>query len=294
MDFLQRTLDGLKAQGLPHAEWELILVDNASDLPLAGRVDLSWHARARMVRENELGLTMARLCGIREARGGVIMFVDDDTILAPDYLKNAMDISAGWPMLGAWGGAINAEFECVPPPWLERYRNQLGHRPLSRDSWANDYRWSDAIPGGTGVCLRRSVAEFFAQKCRDPHHRKLGRRGKDLTSGEDVDMAYCAMDLGMGTGRFMALQLTHLVAAGKLTEDYVLRLQEAITVSSVLLHQLRPETRTDRPARRMGLLAWIMFWRKWQQAGRFGRKEMRVMRRAERRAWQVAHEMGLD
>jgi hypothetical protein len=92
----------------------------------------------------------------------------------------------------------------------------------------------------------------------------------------------------------MALQLTHLVAAGKLTEDYVLRLQEAITVSSVLLHQLRPETRTDRPARRMGLLAWIMFWRKWQQAGRFGRKEMRVMRRAERRAWQVAHEMGLD
>jgi glycosyltransferase involved in cell wall biosynthesis len=294
MDFLQRTLVGLQAQTLPHAEWELILVDNASDQPLIDRVNLAWHPFARVVLENELGLTLARLCGIHEAQGPVIMFVDDDTILANDYLKNAKDIGDQWPTIGAWGGSINAEFEGVLPPWIDRYRHLLGDRPLKRDSWSNAYCWSEATPGGTGICMRRKVAEFFAQKCLDPNHRTLGRRGKALTSGEDGDMAYCAMDLGFGTARFVCLQMTHLVAATKLTEEYVLRLREAIVISSVLLNQLRPETRQTNPIHRLGPLGWILFWREWLRVDHFSRREMLVIRRAEHRAWQMVHEMGLE
>ena len=91
-DYLRRVLAGLRAQTLPLHQWELLLVDNASAASLAGRFDLSWHPNARHVREEELGLTPARLRGIREASGAILVFVDDDTVLAPDYLEQALTV----------------------------------------------------------------------------------------------------------------------------------------------------------------------------------------------------------
>src|SRR5271168_5062239 len=85
-DYLQRTLDGLKSQTLPKQQWELLLVDNRSKDRLSERWDLSWHPYGRHVREEELGLTAAMLTGIREARGRILIVVDDDNVLASDYL----------------------------------------------------------------------------------------------------------------------------------------------------------------------------------------------------------------
>jgi glycosyltransferase involved in cell wall biosynthesis len=77
-DYLRRTLESLRAQTLPTKEWELLLVDNASSEPLASRWDLRWHDNALHVREEELGLTPARLRGIRQSRGRLLIFVDDE------------------------------------------------------------------------------------------------------------------------------------------------------------------------------------------------------------------------
>src|SRR5277367_5769846 len=85
-DYLRRTLDALREQNFPLNKWELLLIDNASEKPLAEVYDLSWHPQGRHVRELELGLTAARVRGIRESNGGLLVFVDDDNVLAPDYL----------------------------------------------------------------------------------------------------------------------------------------------------------------------------------------------------------------
>ena len=77
---LNRVLDALKAQTLPRGRWELLLVDNASKVPLDSQWDLTWHAQARHIREEELGLTPARLRGIRESQGKLLVFVDDDNV----------------------------------------------------------------------------------------------------------------------------------------------------------------------------------------------------------------------
>ena len=100
-DYLRRVLDALKAQTLPIKDWELLLVDNASKEPMAGRFDLSWHPNARHLREEKTGLTHARLCGIAEAKAGLLVFVDDDNVLRADYLQAALKISKEWPQLGA-------------------------------------------------------------------------------------------------------------------------------------------------------------------------------------------------
>src|SRR4051812_10400276 len=102
-EYLRRTLDGLKAQTHPRSEWEFLLVDNSSKEKLSDVWDLSWHPASRHVREDELGLTPARLRGIREARGEMLIFVDDDNVLAPDFIAKAQLIRDGYPHLGVFG-----------------------------------------------------------------------------------------------------------------------------------------------------------------------------------------------
>src|SRR5690348_12350374 len=89
LEYLSRTLEALRVQTLPMAEWELLLIDNASRSAVAASVNLTWHPNARHIREEVLGLTPARLRGIQEARGKLVVFVDDDNLLDPDYLTNA-------------------------------------------------------------------------------------------------------------------------------------------------------------------------------------------------------------
>ena len=81
-----------------------------------------------MVREEKLGLTFARLRGFAEAKGELIVMVDDDNVLAPDYLETAVRIAHEHPTLGAFGGKCLPEFEVKPDSWLEARGKGLGLR----------------------------------------------------------------------------------------------------------------------------------------------------------------------
>ena len=114
-DYFRRCLDGLRGQSLSLDRWELLLVDNQSDVPVANAVDVSWQPSARIVREETLGLTPARLRGIREAAGQLLVFVDDDNVLDRDFLETALRVAEQKPFLGAWSGQCRPEFEVSPP-----------------------------------------------------------------------------------------------------------------------------------------------------------------------------------
>ena len=96
-------MNALKAQTLPRPQWELLLVDNKSEKNWRTNGILSWHPNSRHVREDEIGLTAARLRAIREATGELLVFIDDDNILAPDFLEKALAIASRCPYLGAFG-----------------------------------------------------------------------------------------------------------------------------------------------------------------------------------------------
>lgn len=111
-DYLQRVLEALNGQTLAQTNWELLVVDNASDERLADTYDLSWHARAKHIREDNLGLTPARLRGIAEGCGEMLVFVDDDNVIASGYLEAASGIYGRYPHWGVFGsGSLEPEFE---------------------------------------------------------------------------------------------------------------------------------------------------------------------------------------
>jgi len=242
-DYLRRLLDALQAQTLPKEQWEFLLIDNASQEPLAGKWGSGWHPHARVIREEELGLTAARLRGIRESTGELLVFVDDDNVLDKNYIQNAIAIAAGYPFIGAFGASIKAEFEEPPAPWIAPYLPSLAISEIDRDYWSNLYLWSQAFPCGAGMCVRRAVAEDYVRKIStNPFRKTLDRTGTALTSGGDDDLALCAVDLGMGTGRFRSLSLTHLIPKNRLTLDYITRLQAGQAFSYLLLQSFRTTT----------------------------------------------------
>jgi glycosyltransferase involved in cell wall biosynthesis len=235
-DYFQRCINSLRWQTLAADQWELIVVDNRSDEPVAARIDLSWHPAARIVREETLGLTPARLRGIRETNGCVLVFVDDDNVLDADYLETAIRIAEGNRFLGSWSGQCRPAFEEPPPEWTRRYWGSLVIREFERDVWSNLPRLADSMPCGAGLCVRRSVALRYLELHGSGRRSvQLDRKGKSLVSGGDNDLAACACDQGLGLGLIASMRLTHLISRERLTLDYLERLVEGIHYSSTLL-----------------------------------------------------------
>lgn len=261
---LARTLEALRAQTEPASRWELIIVDNASATPLAGQVDLSWHPAGRIVREERTGLTYARLRGIAESAAQLIIFVDDDNVLAPDYVETALRLGREHPFLGAWGGAIMGEYEIPLPAWAEDHLGLLAIRGCTRTSWTNEPYGSQSTPVGAGMCIRRHVAvAYAAATAADPFKGRLGRAGSTMMACEDTEMAHTSFESGLGVGLFPQLSLLHLIPADRLTQSYMLRVAEGRQASIVVMRAMRgdstPHPLSNHPAKRLYSLLQLPF-----------------------------------
>jgi glycosyltransferase involved in cell wall biosynthesis len=235
-DYLERVMDSLRNQTLAPDKWELLIVDNASETPLASNWDVSWHPTARHILENELGLSPARLRGIREAAADLIVFVDDDNVLDKQYLSEAIKIKKEWPLLGAWGsGSISADFEVNPPGNLEKFLPQLALRDVAGPRWANVASCLDAVPWGAGLCVRKEIAQAYLQLCEQSPIQMTDRRGNSLSSCGDMEISLVCCSNGLGIGIFPELKLEHLIPRYRVSEDYIVRLGEGSMLSKHIL-----------------------------------------------------------
>ena len=258
-EFLRRTLESLRGQTLPFARWELLVIDNASTVPLAGRCDISWQPHSRHLLEPKLGKLNAWLLGMREARAEILLFVDDDNVLAPDYLEQALLVGEQWPFVGAWGGSVIPEYEIPLPAWVGEEEWRLTVVDVKADVWSNLREGYTTIPVGAGLCVRRDVAKKYLERCaQNPISAKLDRAGKGLGGYGDIDLAHCAIDLGLGTGKSTRLRLTHLIPASRLTFDYLVRHAESDAASMMLFRASR-----RLPLQKPKTLTWLGQFRWW-------------------------------
>lgn len=235
LDFLQRTVDGLKAQTLSQDQWGFLLVDNGSKVTVDPAY-ANWHQNGRIVVEPELGLTSARICGIRNTQSELIVFVDDDNVLAPDYVKQVLNIAQQNPKLGAFGAAkILPEFEVEPDNDCRPFIQSLALRDQDYALWSNDPE-DRTNPWGAGLIVQRDVAIEFARiATEDPLRKLLGRKGNSLNSAEDIEFAWIACEMGLSKGVFPELQMKHLIDARRVDRNYLLRLIEGHAFSHTLM-----------------------------------------------------------
>ena len=216
---LARTLDGLRNQTLPVGRWQLAVVDNRSPEPVA--VDLSWHPAGRVVREDRLGLTNARRAGGAATTGELLVFADDDNVLAPTYLAAAVELFDRHPQLGAAGGKSVPEWEASPDPWVREFENSLAVRDLGpKPLFAGDgsvSTYPTCAPIGAGMVVRRRAWQAYEAALARESAPLLDRTGQALTSGGDNDIVLRILGSGWQVGYFPELSLVHLIPAGRTT-----------------------------------------------------------------------------
>ncbi len=275
-DYLARVLDALRRQTLDQSAWEVVVVDNSSKPALevassrspvvskkTNAIDLSWHPHASMVREERLGLTFARLRGFAESKGELIVMVDDDNLLAPDYLETAVRIAEKHPALGAFGGKCLPEFEVEPEPWLKARDKGLGLRdrgereelfPADQEQKANAsriYGFPECSPIGAGMVLRSGAARAYAERLQARGERQgargeetiTDRKGNSLASGGDNDICLTVVEEGWQVGYLPQLTVTHLIPARRMTLEYHTRMARDSMKSFILMldqHGIRP------------------------------------------------------
>ena len=244
-DYLERTLASLRSQTKPAEEWELLIVDNKSgDLgySLSDIVGVSGVAfpNVRVVREEKVGLTPARLRAIHETSSDLLLFIDDDNVLAPDYLERLLEIAGRFPQLGCLGaGRLEPEFEQEPAPEFRPHLAMLALRIVDRPAWAMKPEDEMLLPWGAGLCVRRKVAVKYAETVtRCPVRMHLDRAGGQLNSGGDNEFSHVAAEAGLGQGIFPELRITHLIGRERVQPDYLYRLAEGHAYSHAFLQKL--------------------------------------------------------
>ena len=236
----EQTLNALKNQDLPYDQWEFILIDNASEVPVRGQYSIDWHPNGKIVEVPELGCVNARIKAVQIALGDWYVFVDDDNLLASNYLSTALRIIKERPYMGCFGGnQVGKYYEKEPSADVLKYLEMIAIRRIKETRISNMYIWP-TTPASAGAVIRAEVVKYFVHLIQNDKLRyNLGRRGNSLMSSEDIDMAYVSIDLGYMNGLFPELSLEHCIPANRLAHKYLISLMYYNRYSTYVLDFIR-------------------------------------------------------
>ncbi len=196
----------------PGHDVEIIVVDNNSsdDTPeIVARAAQSCRYPVRLALETNQGLSYTRNRGFTEARGEWIIFVDDDSVPDPDWLRNLV---AGMETLGclAGGGPIRAVWPESTPRWVARtgpYRVKPLFCHTDRGSESFVYppgKWDGA---GPNLIFHRSLPRELLYFNTD-----LGTTGtRGLTGGEECELFERLVASGVRIGYITDAAVEHPV-----------------------------------------------------------------------------------
>lgn len=131
-DSVRQTLRSILSCAYPTDSWEAIVVDNAAEadpsLPAAA-AEAGQDVRVTVVHEPEPGLSNARNCGLREARGEIVVFGDDDVEVNEEWLAVLAAPFRSDRRVGATSGiTLPGSLETPVERWTEGFGGR--QRPL--------------------------------------------------------------------------------------------------------------------------------------------------------------------
>ena len=228
--YIYNVLRSIVNGDLPRSEYEIVLVDNNSSDNTKGEcqrfvADFP-DVVLRYCYEEKQGLSHARNCGITNAHGDLLVYVDDDAIVNKEYLstyadffkRNSDAVAAGGPILPQYDG-------CEEPEWMSHYTRQLITGKLYLGEHEREFP-HDAFPGGGNAAYRKSVFDAVGL-----FNVELGRKGNSLIGAEEKDLFDKMTSRGMKFYYLPTAILYHLIPPKKLTQDYFDRLTYGIGVS---------------------------------------------------------------
>lgn len=202
--------------------WEVLVVDNNST-PETRQACAGFESRLplRCLREPRQGLSHARNRALRECRGDLLIFTDDDVALEPGWLGAYRDAAQAFPDADYFGGRILPLWPRGRPGWLRDegmalIGGLLVHFDLGEET--RPFTADDPLPFGASFALRRRLFERI-----DPFRADLGVSGNVPGRGEEAEYlgrARAAGSAGVYVGRALC---RHLVDERRLEVGHLYR-----------------------------------------------------------------------
>jgi glycosyltransferase involved in cell wall biosynthesis len=242
---LRRALASLGGLEVPEGvRCELLVVDNgSSDATREVLRESALGFPLRVLYEPRAGLSHARNRAAAEARGELLLWIDDDVEVEPGWLAAYLEASRRHPEASFFGGAALPGFEQPAPAWIAESWEQLADvfsiRLLAPEPAPIQ---SSRLPVGANYAIRTGAQRRHAY---DP---RLGRRRGEWTSGEETAVLRRLLAEG-GTGWWVpAARVRHWIPGERLGEPHLRQVWFGHGCERAL-------TRSGAPRARLRLLA---------------------------------------
>lgn len=246
-DLLGRALGSVVEQAFPRADYEIVIVDNGSTDSTPDVAMQFWkQTTVRYLREERIGLCVARNTGWQAAAGRYVAFFDDDAIASPGWLAAIRDgFAAAPPMVGAIGGRAKPIWEKPRPEWLA---DEIVCS-LTVVDWGPSDKVIDDLSRewlvGTNMAVPRALLAEVGG-----FHPWLDRVGSNLLSSGDVFLQKQLVRRGYLCLYRPAMAIGHLVPTARLNQRWFFRRYYWQGVSDAVMHLIE---NAPSPAERIRL-----------------------------------------
>ncbi|MDR1678786.1 MAG: glycosyltransferase [Prevotellaceae bacterium] len=227
--YLYDALKHIAENDFPVSDYEIVLINNNStdnteaesacfeqDFP---QVDF------RYFMEKKQGLSYARNRGIAEARGEILVFLDDDSFVRPNYLRRLSENLKKYPDVNAFGGKITPRYESgIAPKWISRW----SYSWVSAIDLGNEVRLfpDNSFPIGANMGLTKRCIDRVGL-----FNTQLGRTAKNLMGGEEKDIFNRIKDLGGKIYYFPDIEVEHVIPESRTTTNYIRKMAFGVGIS---------------------------------------------------------------
>jgi glycosyltransferase involved in cell wall biosynthesis len=156
------TLESLRHQR--YDSYEVMVIDNAPADDATERMLREQYPQMRYILEPQPGLDNARNRAMRESRGEIVAFIDDDAIADPSWLQGLAPLFADPQVLCATGLVAPARLETAGQDLFERYGYSKGFRRvkfrLDAPPPVPAFPYKGYIGTGCNCALRRDTLDL--------------------------------------------------------------------------------------------------------------------------------------
>src|SRR5215831_7124451 len=239
----QLLVSALESAAALHApesiDYELVVVDNNSNDQTCSVIEdfcRRYPTRFRYLFERQQGKSHALNAGIRNARGDILAFMDDDVTVEPTWLENLIAALQDSQWAGS-GGRILPIWTCSAPRWLP-LEDWRALAPLAMFDLGPEAGLLTEPPFGTNMAFRKVMFEKYGTFRTD-----LGPRPGSEVRNEDTEFGARLLAAGERLRYEPTAVVHHSVSENRLQQKYFLEWWFGKGRANIREFGIRPNTK---------------------------------------------------
>lgn len=222
VDHLINAIKSLISQDLNKQNFEILIIDNNSTdktRSIIKKQILQFSGNMRYILEKNQGLSFARNRGIKEAKGDIISFLDDDAIASSHWLKSILNsFTKNLHRPSVVGGPVSLNWEIQKEDWCVGEIKRLLFSSVDYGDVPH-FLEDKKGPVGANIAFDREVllqeGIFF--------NTELGRIGNNLLSGEETEVMDSLRRGGYRVFYDPAARVSHFAPKERMNLAYALK-----------------------------------------------------------------------